>query len=357
MRRSPEKAKRIPMDFTLLNEQIPPLDAASMRAAQARWNSIAKPVGSLGQLEEAVVRIAGVQRTAAPSISKRAVLVLCADNGVLKQGVASTPGEITAVMAGFIAEKRSSVCIMARLANADVIPVDMGMFRRVDAKGLLDRRVAAGTADMTEGPAMTRAEAATAIETGMELVRDCKARGCTLLATGEMGIGNTTTASAVASVLLSRSPADATGRGAGLDDEGLTRKVAAIERAVEVNKPDPSDALDVLHKLGGFDIAGLCGVFLGGARYGVPVLVDGFISAVSALVAARLCPRAVYCMLPSHVSAEPAGKAVLDELGLLPLVTAGMRLGEGTGAVAAIPLIDMALAVYNELMTFTDIGM
>ena len=345
------------MDFTALNHQMPPLDAAAMRAAQTRWNSIAKPVGSLGKLEETVVKLAGIQGTASPAVSRRAVLVLCADNGVLKQGVASTPGEITAVMAGFIAEKRSSVCVMARLANADVIPVDMGMFRRVDAPGLLERRIAAGTADMTEGPAMTRAQAIKAIETGIELVKDCKARGYHLLATGEMGIGNTTTSSAVASGLLSRSPAEVTGRGAGLDDEGLTRKVAAIERAIEVNRPDPCDALDVLQKLGGFDIAGLCGVFLGGALYGVPVLVDGFISAVSALVAFRLCPNAVNVMLPSHISAEPAGKAVLDELRLLPLVTAGMRLGEGTGAVAAMPLLDMALAVYNELMTFADIGM
>jgi nicotinate-nucleotide--dimethylbenzimidazole phosphoribosyltransferase len=344
------------MNVQKLNSQIRPLSETAMRAAKTRWDTIAKPVGSLGQLEELTIRIAGIQG-GEPNLDKRAVLVLCADNGVCQQGVASTPAEITAVMAGFIAQKRSSVCVMARCANADVIPVDMGMFRTVAEKNLLDRRVASGTADMTSGPAMTRKQAEQAIEAGIELVRSCKEQGYRILATGEMGIGNTTTSSAIASVLLSRDPFEMTGRGAGLDDEGLERKISAIRRAIEVNQPDPEDALDVLAKLGGFDIAGLCGVFLGGALYGVPVLIDGFISATAALVAARLCPNANAYMLPSHASAEPAAKYVLDELRVLPILQANMRLGEGTGAVAVLPLLDMALAVYRELMTFADIGM
>jgi len=345
------------MDFSELNRRIPAPDEATAEAARAHWDGIAKPVGSLGRLEEFVVKIAGIQGTDAPDIAKRAVLVLCADNGVLKQGVASTPGEITAVMADFIARKRSAVGIMAGKAHADVITVDMGMFRAVDTPGVLTRRIAPGTADMTQGPAMTRAQAEQAIAAGIALVKDCCEQGYKIIATGEMGIGNTTTSSAIAAVLTARDPAETTGRGAGLTDDGLVRKLTAIRRAIEVSKPDPEDALDVLSKLGGFDIAGLCGVFLGGALYRIPVIIDGFISAVSALCAARLCPNAANCMLPSHTSAERAAKPVLDELRLLPILHADMRLGEGTGAVALLPLLDMALAVYDSLMTFSDIGM
>ena len=345
------------MDFTSWNEEIRPLDEQAMAAARHRLDDIAKPVGSLGALEDAIVRIAGIQRSARVHIGKRAVIVMCADNGVLKQGVAQTPGEITAVMTGVIAARRSSVCLMAAYASADVIPVDIGVARRMRLPGLIDRHIADGTADMTGGPAMTREQAMEAIEAGAALARDCKEQGYQLLATGEMGIGNTTTSSAVASVLLTRDVLDMTGRGAGLSDEGLSRKISAIRRAVAVNAPDPGDAFDVLRKLGGLDIAGLTGVFLGGAKYGVPVLVDGFISAVAALVAVRLCPAAGAYLLASHVSAEPAGQAVLDALALNPMLYAGMRLGEGTGAVALLPVLDMAVKVYDELLTYADIGM
>ena len=187
-------------------------------------------------------------------------------------------------------------------------------------------------------------------------MRECRDRGAAIIATGEMGIGNTTTSSALASVLLGRSPSDVTGRGAGLSDHGLARKIAAIERAVSVNHPDPSDPIDALSKVGGLDIAGLCGIFLGGALYRVPVVIDGFISGTAALCAARLRPGAKFAMLPSHVSAEPAGRLLLRALGLTPLITAGMRLGEGSGAVAALPLLDMALAVYHSGQTFSRLG-
>ena len=345
------------MDLTKQTINIKNLDKTSMDKAVARWNDIAKPVGSLGVLEDIVVKIAGITGNADVRLDKRAVIVMCADNGVLAQGVAQTPGEITAVMAGFIAEKRSSVCIMAKKADVDIIAVDMGMFTRINNKDILDRRIANGTADFTQGPAMTKEEAQKAIESGIELVKDCKKKGYKLIATGEMGIGNTTTSSAVASVHLGLSAEEVTGRGAGLSDEGLARKIKAIKQGIEINKPDATDAFDVLHKLGGFDIAGLCGVFLGGAICGIPIVIDGFISSVSALVAERICPGARNYMISSHISAEPACKTVLEELGLHPVIHAGMRLGEGTGAVAALPLIDMALAVYHDLMTYKDIGM
>ena len=345
------------MKLNELRREIAAFDQTAADQAAARWNTLAKPVGSLGLLERAVITLAGVQATSTPEIGKRAVLVLCADNGVTAQGVASTPPEITAVMARFIANKRSSVCIMAKQAGADSIAVDMGMFRRVNAEQLLDRRVASGTADMTLGPAMTREQALRAIETGIELVKSCKAEGYRILATGEMGIGNTTTSSAVSAVLLGKSAVEMTGVGAGLDEAGLRRKIAAIETAIAVNKPDPADALDVVAKLGGFDLAGMVGIYLGGALYRVPIIVDGFISATAALVATRIWPEARRSMLFSHVSAEPASRAVLAALDAEPLIQAEMRLGEGTGAVALLPLLDMALAVYNDLMTFADIGM
>ena len=345
------------MNLDQLQKSIPAFDERAAASAEARWNSIAKPVGSLGLLERAVVTLAGTQGTEKPAIDKRAVLVLCADNGVTAQGVASTPPEITAVMTGFISQKRSSVCIMAKCAGAETIAVDMGMFHRVDVKNLLDRRIASGTADMTLGPAMTREQALSAIETGIALVKSCKEQGYQILATGEMGIGNTTTSSAVSAVLLGKSAAEMTGVGAGLDEAGLRRKIAAVETAISINKPDAKDPIDVLAKVGGFDIAGMVGIYLGGALYRMPIIVDGFISATAALAAARIWPEARQSMLFSHVSAEPASKTVLAALNAEPLIHAQMRLGEGTGAVALLPLLDMALAVYYDLMTFADIGM
>jgi len=221
---------------------------------------------------------------------------------------------------------------------------------------VLDRRVGNGTGDITLGPAMTGEQAEQAVLTGVALARELKEQGVGLLATGEMGIGNTTTSSAVACVLLDRPVQEMTGRGAGLSDEGLRRKIRAIETAIELNRPDPADPLDVLAKVGGFDIAGMCGIFLGGALYRVPVMMDGFISTVAALCALRLCPGAGKAMFASHVSAEPAGRLILDALGKGPLITAGMRLGEGTGAVAAIPLLDMALSLYADGTTFDGTG-
>jgi len=210
---------------------------------------------------------------------------------------------------------------------------------------------------MIKGPAMSRTQAARGVAFGIECVRRCVENGDRLLATGEMGIGNTTTSSAIASVLLDVPPARATGRGAGLTDEAFLRKQHIIEAAIACNRPDPDDALDVLAKVGGFDIAAMCGVFLGGSLYRIPVLVDGVISAVAALAAYRLCEGARLCMVASHVSAEPAARMVLDALGLSPLITAGLRLGEGTGAVAAMPMLDMALDIYQNMETFADYGM
>lgn len=331
-------------------------DETARSACLARWDGLAKPLGSLGLLESSLARIAAATASADISLERRVLLVLCADNGVVAQGVTQTDSSVTGAVARALAAGESTVCHMARVARCQVIPVDMGIADFAPAPGVWSRRVRNGTEDITRGPAMTRAQCVRAIETGVRLVWECRQAGASILATGEMGIGNTTTSSAVAAALLGKSPAEVTGRGAGLSDAGLTRKIAAVRRALDVNRPDPADPIDVLGKVGGLDIAGLCGVFLGGALYRVPVLIDGFISGTAALCAARLCPGAQFSMLASHVSAEPAGRLVLDALGLQPLLSAGMRLGEGSGAVAALPLLDMALAVYQSGQTFGRLG-
>jgi len=334
---------------------IQPADQLVMEAAQEKWNGVGKPLGSLGELENMVVRMAGVFGTKDFSIGKKAVVIMCADNGVVAEGVTQTGQEVTAVVAGNMARRQSSVCKMARVAGAEICPVDIGMAFAVDRPGILQRCIRrGGTSNFVKEPAMTRAEAEEAVVVGVETVRMLKEQGVNLLATGEMGIGNTTTSAAVLSVLLNRSPAEMTGRGAGLSNDGLERKIKAIETGIALHCPDASDPLDVLSKVGGFDLAGLCGVFLGGALYRVPVIIDGLISAAAALCAAILCPAAKDYMLASHLSGEPAGWPVLNALGVRPILQAGMRLGEGTGAVAVMPILDMAMTVYNG-DTFDDL--
>ncbi len=342
--------------FFAYDAAIPAPDEDAARATQAHWDALAMPQGSLGLLQGAVVRLAAAQGTADVRIRPRAVLVFCADNGVTAQGVACTPPEITAAMARVIAEGRSAVGRMAESAQTDVITADMGMFTRVDCAALRDCRISDGTKDCSLGPAMTREEAARAVEAGIRLAMEAiRERGCRLLATGEMGIGNTTTATATLCAFLGLSPQDAAGRGVGATDERLQKKINTIARALAVNAPDPEDALGTLAKVGGFDIAGMCGAFIGGALLRTPVLIDGVISAAAAVAAARLCPRVLPYMLASHVSAEPAAPHALRALGVTPLLQLNMRLGEGTGAVAAMPLLDAALAVYHGLPLYDEL--
>ncbi len=335
--------------------RIEGIDENARQAARDKWNAVAKPIGSLGDLELMVEHIAGLTGTSDIDISKRTVVVLCADNGVVAQGVSQSQPDITTIIAGSVARGISSVCKMAATSGTDAHSVDMGMLDPSDVPGVIDRHIARSTKDITCGPAMTREQALQAIRTGIELVGEFKERGYTILATGEMGIGNTTTSSAMAAVYLNLPVEEVTGRGAGLSDDGLSRKKAAIERAIQVNNPNPDDALDVLAKLGGFDIAGLTGMFIGGAVHKVPIVIDGFISAVAAYTAARLCPACTCAMLASHVSAEPAAHLLLEGLNVTPVIHANLRLGEGTGAVCLFPLLDAALALYNGT-TFDETG-
>lgn len=341
------------MDLSELLSQITPADQDAYEACIWNFDHIAKPVGSLGKLEALLAAAAGASGSPDIDIEKKCVLVFCADNGVLAQGVAQSTHDVTTAIAGSLVRKTTSVNAMAASCGAEVFPIDMGMIDTV--AGLQNCSLGKGTNDITKGPAMTRAQATEAILTGVRLVKERREEGYGLIATGEAGIGNTTTSSAVLSVLLNVPSKQVTGRGSGLTDDGLLRKQNAIKKAIEVNQPDPSDVLDVLSKVGGFDLAGMTGAFIGGALYHVPVIMDGFISGVAALCAVRLCPYVKDYILPSHISAEPAGQLLMNSLGFSPVLHADMRLGEGTGAVALMPLLDMALSVYRHAARFDDI--
>lgn len=299
------------------------------------------------------MQIAGITGSASVNIKKRALVPMCADNGVVAEGVTQTGQEVTAIVAENFLTGDTSACVMCRQCGTDVFPVDVGMVS--DTKVPRDLKVMNGTRNMAKEPAMTREEAVCGIEAGIEMVRRLKEKGYTLIATGEMGIGNTTTSSAVASVLLDKPVEMMTGRGAGLSGEGLKRKIAAIQKAVSKNQPDPKDAIDVLAKVGGLDIAGMAGVFLGGAAMHIPVVIDGFISCVAALVAQRICPLVKDYMIASHVSKEPAASLILEALDKEAVLHGEMCLGEGSGAVALFPFLDMGIAVYESMSTFEEI--
>lgn len=324
--------------------------------AKARWDSLAKPLGSLGRLEIAISRIAALTGCVDVQIKKRTLAVFCADNGVVAQGVSQSDASVTEAVARALGKGCSTVNYMLRGLDCAVLPVNVGMVSSASLDGVLFRRVRFGTEDMTLGPSMTRSDCCRAMEVGFRLAQDLHSQGSNLLLAGEMGIGNTTTSAAVLSVLLDRSPEELTGRGAGLSPEGLVRKRLAIRRALAINRPDPADPIDVLTKVGGLDLAALCGFCLGGAACRCPVLLDGLITCTAALCAIRLCPLARDALLASHRTAEPAGDLVLSALGVEPLLTAGLRLGEGSGAAAALPLLDMALRVYHSGNTFDSIG-
>ena len=335
-------------------QNIKPVDTAMAELSRKRWNSIAKPLYSLGVLEEDVCRIAAMQRTAAVKIDKAGLIVMCADNGVVAEGVSQVGQEVTASVTENFVRHATSTAVMAPHAGVDIFPVDIGVNAELTVPGIIDRKIAMGTKNLAVEPAMKRQQAERAIETGIEMVAELVGKGYNILLTGEMGIGNTTTSSAILAVLLGEPVEKLTGKGSGLRAEGLERKKNAIARGIALHKPDPADPIDVLAKVGGLDIAGLVGVFLGGAIYGVPVLVDGVISAAAALVAQRICPDCAGYMLASHCSAEPAGELALRALGLRPVVLADMCLGEGSGAMVFLPVLRLALSVYDEMSTFDE---
>lgn len=336
-------------------EKICPADSAAMEKAAHRWKKVAKPLYSLGKLEEAVIKIAGIKERESFTLGKKALVIMCADNGVVAEGVTQTGQDVTAIVTENFIHGAASTSIMAEYAGVDVFPIDIGVAS--DVPGVTDPRykVMYGTGNIRKEPAMTREQTLKAVLNGIHIVKQLAEDKYDIIATGEMGIGNTTTSSAVVSVLLGKDPEEVTGRGAGLSTEGLGRKIDVIRKSIQLHRPDAEDPLDVLSKIGGLDIAGLTGVFLGGAIYRIPVLIDGFISSAAALCAVRMAPRTLDYILPSHRSGEPAGGIVLDALGLSPFLECGMSLGEGSGAVAVLPLLEMGISVYLKMSTFEEI--
>ena len=336
-------------------QQISPLDSAAMETARQHWDAIAKPLHSLGRLEDLVVQLAGITGTANLPPRKKAVLIFCADNGIVEEGVSQTGQEVTLAVAKSMARKGSSVCKMAQSIGAETIPVDIGINSEESIPGVLDRKVRPGTRNFLKEPTMTEEETVRAIVTGIELVRECKEKGYGILATGEMGIGNTTTSSAVTAALLQCEAEEVTGRGAGLTDQGLTRKQQVVRTALETYDLWHADAFTVLQTVGGLDIAGLTGMCIGGALWHIPIVLDGVISMAAALVAERLFPGVREYLIPSHQGKEPAAVKLADALQLSPVIHAGMALGEGTGAVMMFTLLDMAMSIYGQSATFSEI--
>lgn len=338
--------------YRIKNISVP--DSSAYIAAKERWDSIAKPIGSFGLLEEMIQKIAAVQGTPDVDISKRTVVVMCGDHGVVSEGVTQCGQDVTAECAKAIAEGCSNINAVAAACNADVIAVDVGIAADVKCESLVKRKVVYGTKNIASGSAMTLEQTEEAITVGLDTVKQLKAKGTKLMITGEMGIGNTTPTSAISAVLLDLPPEETTGRGAGLSSEGLQRKINAVKRAIEVNRVSEDKPLELLQKLGGVEIAAMTGLFLGGAYYRIPVIIDGVISAAAAAIACKIQPVCKEYMLASHCSGEPVGEKLLGYCGLKAPINAGLRLGEGTGGVLLLPLLDGALALYNNAHRFDD---
>lgn len=338
-----------------LNEicrRIQPADTEIMNQVWKIWDNKCIPLRSLGWFQETLVRIAGVQRTVKPQIQKKLTIVMAADNGVVAEGVSQSDYHVTTQVVDNMVHHKATIALMSDYGGSDFLTVDMGMKEKVE--GTLDLSLMPGTENMAKGPAMRRETAAAAVCAGANLAIQKAEEGYQLLATGEMGIGNTTSSSAVLTVLSGKPVAYVTGRGAGLSSEGLERKIQTIEKAIRNNQPKASDAVDVLAKVGGLDIAGLTGVFLGAAVAGVPVVIDGFIASVAALLAKQLAPASKDGMIASHCSKEPGAVLALEMLGLKPVIYGGLHLGEGSGAALLFPMLEQVFHLYDKLPSFEE---
>ncbi|MGI5976619.1 MAG: nicotinate-nucleotide--dimethylbenzimidazole phosphoribosyltransferase [Candidatus Limivicinus sp.] len=336
-----------------LISSVKPLDKDAMREAEKIQLTLAKPPGSLGKLEDISVRLAGITGKVHNEVKDQHILVFAADNGVLEEGVACAPQSVTLMQTVNLTRAKTGASVLAKYFGCRLTVCDVGVNADIKDRAVIDRKIARGTKNIAAGPAMAREQAVRAIMTGAELLMES---GAQIFGIGEMGIGNTTTSSAVLSVLLSENVEKVTGRGGGLTDEGFRRKKEVIRRAIEVNRPDKNDALDVIAKVGGFDIAAMCGAFIGAAASRRPVVIDGFISAVAALCAVRLCPLAGEYMFPSHASCETGCRLAMEALGLEPMLLLNMRLGEGSGCPLAFKMIEAACAVINNMASFAGAG-
>ena len=336
---------------------IRPLDEEAMAQARARQNQLTKPQGSLGRLEELSIQLAGIQGKPRPQIRHKAINTMAGDHGAVAEEVSLYPQEVTAQMVYNFLRGGAGINVIAHQVGARVIVVDMGVATELEPDArLLSRKVALGTQNMSLGPAMTSEQAVKAIETGIEIVTAEVAKGLDILATGDMGIGNTTPSSAICAVMTGKPVAEVTGKGTGIGDKQLRHKMEVIDKALALNRPDPRQPLDVLAKVGGFEIGGLAGVMLAAAAYRIPVVVDGFISGAAALIATALSPRLKGFLIAGHVSAEAGHRLLLNHLGLKPLLDLDMRLGEGTGATLGIFLAETAARILSEMSTFAEAG-
>ena len=338
-------------------KEIKPLDKAAMQAARARQDELTKPKGSLGLLEELSIKIAGIKGEAIPSLEHKAIVTMAADHGVVAEGVTLYPQEVTRQMVFNFLAGGAAINILARHVGARVIVVDMGVAGGFEPHPtLISKTIDFGTQNMAQGPAMTRTQALDAIEAGNAVIEAEVARGLDIVGTGDMGIGNTTASSAIYAAIIRKPVSEVTGQGTGIDDRQLAHKVKVIERALSVNQPDPDDALDVLSKVGGFEIGGLVGVILAAAAHRIPVVIDGFISGAAALIATGLSPLIKDYLIAAHISAEAGHQVLLSYLGLTPLLDLKMRLGEGTGAALGISLAEAAVRVLKGMATFNEAG-
>ncbi|MEN3359225.1 MAG: nicotinate-nucleotide--dimethylbenzimidazole phosphoribosyltransferase [Mycobacteriales bacterium] len=339
-------------------DRIGPLDGAAAAAARERQARLTKPAGALGRLEDVSVLLAGIAGQCPPPLPEPAtVAVFAADHGVHRQGVTPWPQEVTAQMVANFLAGGAAANVLAAQVGAAVQVVDVGVAADLPAAaGLLARKVAPGTADMTAGPAMSRARAVTAVEAGIGVAAELVAAGTRILLTGDMGIANTTASAALIAVCTGADPAAVTGRGTGIDDATLARKVDVVRRALALHRPDPADPIAVLAAVGGFEHAAIAGFILGGAAARVPVLLDGVVAGSAALIAQRLCPAALACCVAGHLSVEPGHTAALGHLGLRPLVDLDLRLGEGTGALLALPIVQAAARTLRDMATFDTAG-
>jgi nicotinate-nucleotide--dimethylbenzimidazole phosphoribosyltransferase len=338
-------------------ESIKPPDRKAMEQARARQDDLTKPAGSLGRLEELSVQLAGIQGKASPQIEKKAMITMAGDHGVLAENIGNWPQEVTAQMVENFLNGGAGINVLARQVGARIVFVDMGVASDLKPHPqLIVRKIGYGTANMCRGPAMTGEQAVKALEAGIEIVETEADKGLDIVGTGDMGIGNTTASAAICAVITGKPAGEVTGRGTGLSDEQLAHKIGVIERALAVNKPDASEPLDVLAKVGGFEIGGLAGVILGAAARRVPVVIDGFISGAAALIAASLAPQVKDYLIAGHVSAESGHPAMLEHLGLKPLLDLGLRLGEGTGAALGMFIAEAAARTLNEMATFAEAG-
>lgn len=335
-------------------EGIKGLDEQAMKEGKKRMDSLAKPFGSLGRLEEIAIQISGITGKVKNEIHKKCTIVMASDHGICEEGISCAPQEITYIQTYNMLNGVTGICAISKAAKSDVQVVDIGIKKEMNHPKLIDKKIRMGTDNFAKGPAMTREESILALEVGIEMVKDCVEKGYNLLGTGEMGIGNTSCSSAVFMAFTGCDAKTSVGKGGGITEEAFENKKRIITEALKLNNPNPDDPIDVITKVGGLDLVGMAGCFLGAAYYRVPIVIDGFISAVAAFTAYKINPLVKHYMIPSHHSKEQGYLRVMEEIGLEPILQLGMRLGEGTGCPMAFHIIETSLSVMNNMATFEE---